>query len=153
MRNLFRSIAVLLALHMGVASAQQFPQNIPSGTVIGRSQIGTGPAQAIPFSQLIALMLSSTLTIPTLNTSSVVFKGSISGQAILQAQAAAGTPTLNLPTGSGTLASSATAPIILDPVTGIVSCPLCVTSVAAASPIIPSRAALNSIAPTSALPA
>ena len=69
-----------------------------------------------------------------------MFKGSTSGQATLQAQAAAGTPTVQLPTGSGTLADSATSPIILDPVTGIISCPTCATSTGAANPIVASRA-------------
>jgi hypothetical protein len=84
-------------------------------------------------------MLQSSLTIPTINTNSVVFKGSTSGQATVQAQAVAGTPSLNLPTQSGTIPSSATTPIVIDPVTGIVSCPTCATSTASATPIIASR--------------
>ena len=142
MRNLFRSIAVLLALMTGIAPAiAQVPNfTLPPSTVIGRSAIGTGPAQAIPFASLIASMLAGTVIIPTVNTNSIVFKGSVSGQATLQAQAAAGTPTLNLPTGSGTLPSSATPPLILDPVTGILTCPTCATSTSAASPVVASRA-------------
>lgn len=145
MRSLFRHVAVLLALFSGPAAAQQFP-TVPSGTVIGRSQLGAGPAQAIPFSQLIALMLQSQpLSIPSIATNSVVFKGSISGQATVQAQAAAGTPSLNLPTTSGTIPSSATTPIIIDPVTGVVSCPTCSTSTGAASPIISSRSVAQTL--------
>lgn len=133
MRNILRSIAVLVALHIGSTSAQQFP-TVPSGTVIGRSQIGIGPSQAIPFAQLIALMLQSTpLTIPNINTNSIIFKGSLSGQATIQAQANAGTPSLTLPTVSGTIASSATTPIVIDQVTGNVSCQTCLIS-------LPSRA-------------
>lgn len=118
--------------------AQQL-KTIPSGTVIGRSQVGVGPAQAIPFSQLIALLLQSTPTIPSLNTNSIVFKGSTSGQATVQAQAVASTPTLNLPTTSGTIPSTATSPITLDAVTGNIGCSTCVTGVVSrtgTSPIV-----------------
>jgi hypothetical protein len=133
------AVALVASLISANASAQVPAYTLPQNTVVGRSANGIGPAQAIPFQQLLGFLLQSAPNIPTINTNSIVFKGSISGQATVQAQANAGMPTLSLPTGSGTLASSATAPIVLDPVTGIVSCPLCVTSTAAASPIIPSR--------------
>jgi hypothetical protein len=140
MRNLARLFALFLTL-LPVAAVAQVPQFVlPPSTVIGRSANGAGPAQAIPFSQLIAAMLQSSLTIPTINTNSIVFKGSTSGQATVSAQAVAGTPILKLPTTSGTFASTATTPIILDPVTGIVSCPTCATSTSAASPFIATRA-------------
>ncbi|TFV75306.1 hypothetical protein E4K64_16520 [Bradyrhizobium frederickii] len=122
-----------------IAAAQTFP-TVPSGTVIGRTQSGTGPAQAIPFSQLIASMLSSSLDLNTINVNSVVYKGSTSGQATISAQAAAGTPTIKWPTQSGTVATGATSPIVLDAVTGVISCPTCATSFVAASPIVASRA-------------
>jgi hypothetical protein len=53
-----------------------------------------------------------------LSTKPLKFTGSSSGTATITAQAAAGTPTLTLPTGSGTFAVSATAPIVLDAATG-----------------------------------
>jgi hypothetical protein len=137
MRILRLAFAFTLAVAPTLADAQQFP-TVPSGTVIGRTQIGPGPAQAIPFSQLIALLLQSSPTIPTLNTNSIVFKGSTSGQATLQAQAVAGTPTLNLPNTSGTIPSTATSPIVLNPTTGNISCPTCATSVSV--PVLQSRA-------------
>lgn len=120
-------LRILLAVALTVAPikalAQQFP-TVASGTVIGRTQAGTGPAQAIPFATLIATMLASSPTIPTLNTSSILFAGSTSGTATLRAQAIAGTPTIQLPTGSGTLLDSVTAPLAATSA-GNVSCPNC----------------------------
>lgn len=49
------------------------------------------------------------------------FQGSSSGTVLLTPQAAAGTPTLTLPTGTGTLASSATSPMAINATTGAVS--------------------------------
>ena len=48
-----RHIALVIAAFAGItpAPAQTFP-TVPSGTVIGRTTIGTGPAQAVPFSTL-----------------------------------------------------------------------------------------------------
>jgi len=137
LRNLL--VALLLIAGISPVIAQQFP-TVPSGTVIGRTLAGTGPAQAIPFSQLLATLLGSNPTIPTVNTSSVVYAGSTSGTATVSAQAVAGTTTIKWPTTSGTVPTSATSPVLLDPVTGIISCPTCVTSTAAASPILVSRA-------------
>lgn len=145
MRILRLAFAFALAVAPTLATAQQFP-TIPSDTVIGRTQFGSGPAQAIPFSQLIALMLQqSALTIPNITTNSVVFKGSSSGQATLEAQAVAGTPTLSLPNTTGTLASNATSPIVLDPATGNISCPTCATSTGASQPVIASRAVAQTL--------
>jgi hypothetical protein len=138
-----RKIALVVACLalLPIAAEAQIPRfTLPANTVVGRSGIDTGPAEPIPFSKLIALMMSGPLSIPSVNTNSIVFKGSISGQATVQAQAVAGTPALLLPNTAGTLPSSATAPIVLDPVTGILSCPTCATSTSAASPIIATRA-------------
>lgn len=55
MRKLLLAFA-LLATALASASAQQFP-TVPSGTVIGRTQVGTGPAQAIPILQLFNTLL------------------------------------------------------------------------------------------------
>ena len=51
-------------------------------------------------------------------TGQIAFAGATSGAAIVQAQAAAGNPTITLPNASGTAAVSATAPIALNATTG-----------------------------------
>lgn len=137
-------IALLAGLFPAIAAAQVGNITLPPQTVVGRSGIGSGPAQAIPFSQLIALMTSGPLSVPSVNTNSVVFKGATSGQATVQAQAIAGTPTLLLPNISGTIPSTATSPIILNPTTGAISCPTCSTS-GASAPILASRAAAQAL--------
>lgn len=53
------------------------------------------------------------------------WQGSISGAGLITAQPNANSPALQWPTGNGTLADAATLPIVLDPVTGIISCPTC----------------------------
>ena len=126
MKTWAKALAFLAAFLPTVAAAQVPNYTLPPSTVVGRSALGPGPAQAIPFSQIVAVLLNSNpLSIPSVSTNSVVFKGSTSGQAILQAQAAAGTPTINLPTASGTLADSATSPLVLNAATGALSCPTC----------------------------
>jgi hypothetical protein len=138
MKQASRALAFLAAFLPAMAAAQQFP-TVPSGTVIGRTRIGAGPAQAIPISQLLSAVLGGSISVPSVNTNSVVYRGSTSGQATVSAQAVAGTPTLKLPTTTGTLASAATAPIALDSVTGTISCSSCL-SVANATPVLTSRA-------------
>src|ERR1700761_6611598 len=145
MRKLARLLALSVALLPALAAAQVPLNSLPANTVVGRSALSAGPAQAIPFSQLIQVLLQSAPTIPTINTSSIIFKGSTSGTATVQAQAVAGTPTLNLPTTSGTIPSTATAPIVLNPTTGAISCPTCATSSGAAQPVVQSRAAALAI--------
>lgn len=56
---------------------------------------------------------------------SIGFAGSSTGEAILAAQAAAGTPTLLLGTTSGTLAGSATSPLAISATTGVITCTTC----------------------------
>lgn len=125
MKQLQRLIAAFLMI-AGItpAIAQTFP-TVPSSTVIGRTAVGTGPAQAIPFSQLIALLLTSPLTVSSINTNSIVYNGSTSGTATVSAQAVAGTAVIKWPTTSGTVATTGTSPIVLNAVTGAVSCPTC----------------------------
>lgn len=146
MRNTVRAVALLLALSPALAAAQTYP-NMPANSVVGRGSVpsGGGPAQAIPFASLIANLLSGPLTVPSVNTSSIVYKGSTSGQATIAAQAVAGTPTIKWPTATGTLADSATSPLVLDPVTGILTCPSCLTSTAGIPQFIASRAAATGL--------
>lgn len=129
MRQIKAAIAgILTMLAATTASAQTFP-TVPSSTVIGRTAVGTGPAQAIPFSQLLALMLASPLTVSQVNVNSIVYAGSTSGAATVSAQAVAGTPAIKWPTVSGTVVTSATAPLVADSVTGAMSCPNCAVAI------------------------
>lgn len=121
MKQHARALAFVLALLPAVAAAQTFP-TVPSGTVIGRTQVGTGPAQAITFAQLLAAIGTPT----TFTVTSILFTGATSGSASVSAQAVAGTPTLKLPTVSGTLASTGTSPVTVDATTGAVGCATCV---------------------------
>jgi hypothetical protein len=62
-RNGFHCLAFVAALLPALAAAQTFP-TIPSQTVVGRTALGPGPAQAIPFAQLSANFCSNfTLTL------------------------------------------------------------------------------------------
>jgi hypothetical protein len=126
-RRAGRAIAVAIVASLISANAIAQVPNFTLGpnTVVGRSAIGIGPAQAIPFQQLLGFLLQSSPNIPTINTNSIVFKGSISGQATVQAQAATGTTTILLPNTSGTLADSAVFPLALNATTGAMSCPTC----------------------------
>ncbi|UPJ69880.1 hypothetical protein [Bradyrhizobium sp. 187] len=109
------------------ALAQTFP-TVPSGTVIGRTAIGTGPSQEIPITSLIASMLNP-LTVTSVNTASVVYRGATSGTATISAQAVAGTPVIKWPTTSGTVPTTATLPIVLNATTGVLSCPTCALTI------------------------
>lgn len=61
---------------------------------------------------------------------SFFMNGSSSGFATFTAQTNQGTPVINPPTASGTLADGASAPLILNAVTGNLTCPTCTTSAA-----------------------
>ncbi len=58
-------------------------------------------------------------------TGKVTFGGATSGNAVVTAQATAGTPTLSLPISTGTLVSTASAPLAINATTGQISCPTC----------------------------
>lgn len=67
MRNLIRSLAALLSLLPAIPAAAQtpaWPQNIAANSVVGRLGIGTGPAQAIPFSYFAQAIFSGANTLP-----------------------------------------------------------------------------------------
>jgi hypothetical protein len=53
MRNTIRALAAIIALSPPLAMAQSFPQTLPPNTVVGRLNISSGPAQAIPISKLL----------------------------------------------------------------------------------------------------
>lgn len=126
MKQLSRALVFLLALLPPIAAAQTFP-TVPSGTVIGRTATGTGPAQAIPITTLIASMLNP-LTVTSVNTASVVYRGATSGTVTVAAQSVAGTRTVTWPTASGTVPVTATSPIAINATTGDITCSTCVVS-------------------------
>lgn len=81
---------------------------------------------------------------------SIIVPGASSGSATIAAQAAASTPSLTLPTGSGTFAVTASAPIALSATTGNLTCATCVTSsgggaISGTAPIAVSAAGVVSI--------
>lgn len=59
--------------------------------------------------------------------------GSSSGSVTISTQAAAGAASLTWPTSNGTLASSATLPIVLNAITGVLTCPTCATAAGGAA--------------------
>jgi hypothetical protein len=92
---------------------------IAGGTVLGNR--GTSAAVPTP-------LINPVLGIPGASTGEIGLAGAASGTATLRAQAAAGSAVLLLPTGAGTLASSASSPLVLSATTGALTCPTCVTS-------------------------
>lgn len=60
MRPILRALAfaavLLLLPGLAVAQQPQFPQNVPANSVIGRTGIGPGPSEAIPFNRLLPLV-------------------------------------------------------------------------------------------------
>lgn len=67
-------LAALIASLPTVAAAQQFP-TVPSGTVIGRTQIGSGPAQAIPILQLFNTLLPNGASLSYSAGTGITFTG------------------------------------------------------------------------------
>lgn len=67
------------------------------------------------------------LGVPGTTLGTLGFAGNGSGTATIAAQAAAGTPSLLLPTASGTLPSTAASPLVLNAITGQLTCPTCVS--------------------------
>lgn len=67
MKRILALLCLLVACVPALAQSPGFPQNMPPNTVYGRSAIGTGPGQAIPFSVLNQNLLS-TFGTPTLNS-------------------------------------------------------------------------------------
>lgn len=98
-------------------STATYPATTSAGTVLASASANTISGTATP-----------TLGIPGSVLGTIAFAGNTSGTVTLTPQPAAGTPTLTLPTSSGTLASTATTPIVLNAVTGALTCPTCVTS-------------------------
>lgn len=73
---------------------------------------------------------ATTSNFANISSAGIGVYGATSGLPHIQAQAVAGTPTLTLPTGSGTFAVSATSPLSLNATTGALTCATCTTSAA-----------------------
>jgi hypothetical protein len=146
LRSLIAGIALAL-LTVGSASAQcgtTAPANKVCGNNTGSQGLATwvtvsaggltpiagGTVLGNPTGLTAAPVATSSpvLGVPGTSTGQVGLAGATSGTAILRAQAAAGSAVVLLPTGAGTLASSASTPLVLDPVAGGLTCPTCVTS-------------------------
>lgn len=102
-------------------------KSIPASALsaIGGGMVLANPtgASAVPVGTI-----APVLGIPGTSQGQVGFAGATSGTAVLRGQPAAGTPVLLLPNTSGTLAASASLPVVLNAVTGALTCPTCVTS-------------------------
>lgn len=92
---------------------------IAGGTVLGNR--GTSAAAPTP-------LTNPVLGIPGTSTGEVGLAGTISGTAVLRAQAVAGSAVSLLPTAAGTLVGTATSPLAINATTGLITCATCVTS-------------------------
>ncbi len=68
------------------------------------------------------------LGVPGTTRGTLTFSGLSSGAPVIAPQSAAGTATLLLPTLNGTFPSTASPPLTIDPVTGLVTCTTCLTT-------------------------
>lgn len=112
-------LATLIFVASITGAFAQCGTQMPGGTLCGNrgSSLGlSGP------------LTNPVLGIPGTSTGQIGFAGSGSGTATVQAQPAAGTPTLLFPTVSGTFANGASSPLVLSATTGNLTCPTCVTS-------------------------
>lgn len=110
------AIGILLGL-AGAASAQSgCGGQFKGGTVCANP----GTALGLP-----GPTTAPVLGIPGTSTGQQGYAGGTSGIAIIRAQPTAGSPILLWPTTSGTFPSTAVPPLVLDSVTGALSCPTC----------------------------
>ena len=79
---------------------------------------------------IIVSAASLTIGVSGTSTGTLALTGATSGTVTLTPQATAGTPTLTFPNASGTFAVSASSPIVLNAVTGNLTCPTCNVSAA-----------------------
>lgn len=122
-------------------STSVWPATTPAGTVLASGTANIVTATATPV-----------LGVPTTLQGTLGLAGATSGTVTLTGQAAAGTPTITFPNVSGTLAVSATSPVVLNSTSGALTCPTCVTSsgggaVTGTAPIAVSGAGVVSINP------
>lgn len=120
MKPILIRAAVVLGVLFGASSAfAQCGSSIPGGTLCGNNGASQGLNQPLT---------NPILGIPGTSTGQIGFAGLTSGTATIAAQSAAGTPTLLLPNTSGTLPSTAASPLVLNAVTGQLTCPTCLTA-------------------------
>lgn len=100
---------------------------IPAGSL---TPIGGGTVLGNPTGATAAPIATATpvLGIPGSILGALGLSGSTSGTVTIRPQATAGTPTLTLPSISGTFAVGASSPLVLSVTTGNLTCPTCVTS-------------------------
>ena len=108
----------ILAGRMFIYSPVDFVANANGNLIFANNQFEAGRFLGATLGEL-------DLGVAATTPGALKLYGSISGSGIVKAQANAGSTTVLLPTTNGTLAVQASAPLILDPVTGILSCPIC----------------------------
>lgn len=114
--------AALLVFTLGANAPTAFAQctgQFIAGTVCGNPSA----AQGTPIATRAPILGNAGGTTGTLG-----LRSSVGGTATVVPPAIAGNTTLQLPTLAGTIPTSATAPLVLDAGTGILSCPSCATS-------------------------
>lgn len=122
-------------------------------TVIGATKVTSSMLNSNVFSTAHNWPGQQTFVAPILGVAtgtSLGLTGATSGTANITPQAIAGTPTLTLPNTSGTLADSASSPLVLSATTGNLTCTSCVTSsgggaITGTAPIAVSAAGVVSI--------
>jgi hypothetical protein len=118
MKTFVRAIVIVCSLFGASAAFAQCGTTLPGGTLCGNNTSAQGLNQ--PLAQPV-------LGIPGSKLGSLGLAGNVSGKVTLVPQSIAGTPTLTLPTTSGTLPSTAASPLVLNATTGQLTCPTCLT--------------------------
>lgn len=127
------STATTLGLLSGTATARQILQsgssNAPAwSTATYPATTAAGTINVSATANTITASSSPTLGIPGTTAGGMAFAGATSGTVSIITQSSALTPTLTLPTNTGTFAVSATTPIVVNSSTGNITCPTCATS-------------------------
>ena len=121
-------LALALFLCLNAVGSSAIAQSGCGGQFAGGTLCGNKAAlQGLP-----GPTASPVLGIPGILGGSLGIAGSGSGAATISAQNAAGTPSLLLPTSSGTLPSTAASPLVLNATSGQLSCPTCVSGIGGA---------------------
>jgi hypothetical protein len=132
MKSILRIITLVSALFVVSPAFAVCTAQFLGGTVCGNNTT----SQGVP-----GPTANPVLGVPGTNTGTLGFAGSSSGTVTITPQAAAGSANLTLPTGTGTFAVTASGPLVLNAVTGALTCPTCVTGT--------TNAITNGVTPTS----
>ncbi len=122
----------------------------------------TGVAGAVLAGSTPAFTTTPTLGVANTTLGTLSLTGGTSGTVLITPQAAAGSPTLTLPTGTGTFATTASSPLALSATTGALTCATCATTSAGGALTLdqvgspaanwtPTLTASNSISPTASV--